>query len=217
MTYETPPHGFRTFVILWATQSLSVFGSALTFFAINIWLVQVLYPRPEQKPELAFALSAISLSFALPTVFMAPIAGAWADRHDRKRTMMLADTANGCVSLVLIALILTQSLNVPSLLVLTVLGAIANTFHTASFDTSYAMLVPEAQLPRANGMMQTIFSLSGIFSPPLAAIIIGIPALARQGVVPGPAGATLSRLNDGTALAIAVDVFTFLLRRNAPI
>lgn len=53
--YETPPNGFRTFVIIWISQTVSVFGSAPTFFAITIWLTQTLYPRPEQKPQLAFA------------------------------------------------------------------------------------------------------------------------------------------------------------------
>ena len=41
MNYIAPPHGFRTFVIVWLTQSLSVMGSALTVFAVNIYLAQV--------------------------------------------------------------------------------------------------------------------------------------------------------------------------------
>ena len=81
---------------MWASQSVSVLGSALTFFALTIWLTQTLYPNPDQKPQLAFALAAIGLSFGLPTMIIAPIAGAWADRHDRKRTMMTMDFALGC-------------------------------------------------------------------------------------------------------------------------
>lgn len=98
-----PPNGFRTFVIVWITQSISVFGSALTIFAINIWLTQTLYPLPEQKPQLALALSAVNLAFALPVVFGAPIAGAWADRHDRKHTMIVMDFISGLLSLALVA------------------------------------------------------------------------------------------------------------------
>ena len=66
------PTAFAPSLIVWVTQSVSVFGSALTFFATTIWLTQVLYPSPEQKPELALALSAISLAFALPTVVHRP-------------------------------------------------------------------------------------------------------------------------------------------------
>ncbi|MGB8648448.1 MAG: MFS transporter [Anaerolineae bacterium] len=209
--YEPPPNGFRTFVIVWATQSISVLGSALTFFATTIWLTQVLYPRPEDKPQLALALSAVALVFALPTVFAAPLAGAWADRHDRKQTMMAMDFANGVVSLVIALLILTNVMQLWMLLALTVVYSLLGAFHNSAFDTSYAMLVPEAQLPRANGMMQTIWSLSGIVSPAIAAMLISLPQLARQGLIPGGAGGWLAGIRDGSPLAIGMDGVTFFL------
>ena len=115
---------------MWVTQSISVFGSALTFFSITIWLTQTLYPRPEQKPQLAAALSAVALAFAVPAVFGAPIAGAWADRHDRKRTMMAMDFANGCLSLLLAVLVITNTLNLPVLIVLMVIAALLARFTT---------------------------------------------------------------------------------------
>ena len=211
MNYEPPPNGFRTFLIVWVSQSISVFGSALTFFATTIWLTQVLYPQPEQKADLALALSAISLAFALPTVFIAPIAGAWADRHDRKRTMMAMDFTSGCLSVLLATLMATGLLQLWMLLILELCFATVGAFHGAAFDTSYAMLVPEKQLPRANGMMQTIWALSGILSPALAASIIALPGLARQGIIPGGLGAELALLKDGSPLAISVDAITFFI------
>lgn len=209
MTHQPPERGFRTFLILWLTQSVSVFGTALTFFAITIWLTQVLYPNPEQKSQLAFALSAVGLAWALPTVFGAPLAGAWADRHDRKRTMMAMDFANGCLSVVVATLVATQTLQLWMLLILAALYSLVGAFHSSAFDASYAMIVPEPQLPRANGMMQTMWALSGILSPAMAATLISVPALARQGWVPGAAGAALGRMSDGTPLAIATDAVTF--------
>ena len=215
--YQPPPNGFRTFVIVWATQSVSVFGSALTFFAINIWLTQTLYPLPEQKPQLALALSAVSLAFGLPTVFLAPLAGAWADRHDRKYTMITMDVFSGLLSLTLMSLMLRGMLQLWALIALVGLFATAGAFHSSAFDTSYAMIVPEAQLPRANGMMQTIWSLSGILSPMIAASIISLPGLARQGVIPGGLGASLGRISDGSPLAIAVDAVTFFFAGIIPV
>ena len=208
-TYTPPENGFRTFVIVWLTQSVSVFGSALTFFAINIWLTTVLYPTEEQKPALAAALAAISLAFALPTVFGAPIAGAWADRHDRKRTMIICDMLSGGLSVILMTMIVTHNLQVWSLIILMVLFSAVGAFHGAAFDTSYAMIVPEKHLPRANGMMQMVWSLSGILSPMLAAGIISLPGLARQGVITGGLGSALAGMSDGTPIAITIDAFTF--------
>ncbi len=210
-SYQPPPHGWRTFVIVWATQSISVFGSELTFFALSIWLTQTLYPRPEQKPELAAALSAVSLSFALPRLFLIPIAGAWADRHDRKRTMLTADVLNGGLSLILAAFVITNTLQLPLLIGLLITHAIISVFHQSAFDASYAMIVPEDRLPRANGMMQTMWSLSGILSPSMAAAIIALPALLRQSGVTG----SLAQLRDGTPLAMIADALTFVVAATA--
>lgn len=82
------PRGFSAFLILWATQSVSMFGSALTTFAVNVWLAQTLYPGPEQRSELAWALTALSVIEAVVIVVSAPVAGVWVDRHDRRKTML---------------------------------------------------------------------------------------------------------------------------------
>lgn len=218
--YQPPAHGWRTFWIVWLTQSFSALGSQLTFFAIIIWLTQVLYPRPEDKPELAFAISALGIAFGVPAIFGAPLAGAWADRHDRKRTMLIADFLNGLLSLSLMALIFANVLQLWMLLIGAIIGSVLGSFHWSAFNTSYAMIVPEKQLPRANGMMQTTEALSGILAPSIAATIISLPALARQGTpllsTPNAGGwealrAWLASLNDGSALAIAFDAITFFI------
>lgn len=211
MSYTPPANGFRTFLVVWISQSVSVFGSALTYFAINIWLTQTLYPRPDQKPQLAFALTALGLAMALPTLVAGPIAGAWADRHDRKRTMLAMDLLSAVLTSLLVLLMATQRLTLPILVVGGVVMTVVAAFHGAAFDTAYAMLVPDHQLPRANGMMQTMWALSSVLSPALAAFLISLPALARQGHVPGGLGPALSRFADGAPLAIAIDAATFLL------
>jgi MFS family permease len=217
MTFQAPKNGFRTFVILWASQSFSVFGSALTFFSITIYLTQVLFSTPEQKSELAFALSAVGLALALPNVFFAPLAGAFVDRYDRKRTLMTCDFLSGVLSIAWVWLILHNLLSLPVLLSLVVMGSILGAFHYAAFDTSYVMVVPEEQLPRANGMMQTIYSLSGILSPGIAASLISLPVLAQQGYIPGAIGEWLAGISTGVALTLAVDGFTFFAAALVPL
>ena len=214
--YQAPPDGWRTFIIVWVSQSVSVIGSALTGFAITIFLTTTLYPDASQKGQLAWALSALNLANAIPVVFGAPIAGAFVDRHDRKRTMIVMDALNGCVSLLAVALIATNQLNIFWLIVVGVLTATITCFHSAAFDTSYAMLVPEKRLPRANGMMQTIWSLSGILAPSVAATLIALPALARGGTL--PAFLTfLGQIPNGAILAIGVDALTFFAAALVPV
>ena len=207
--YHAPKNGFRTFLILWATQSVSIIGSALTYFSTTIWLTQVRFPNPDQKAQLAFALSATGVVWGITHILITPFAGAWADRHDRKTTMIVCDTLNALLSLVLMALILTKVLEVWMLLGILAVSTIVGDFHGSSFDTSYAMLVPKAQLPRANGLMQTSWSLSNILSPAMAAMLISLPILAQQGAITGSLGSFLSRIASGTALAIGTDALTF--------
>jgi MFS family permease len=205
LSYTPPPNGFRTFTIVWLTQSLSVVGGAMMGFALNIYLVQGLYPAPEQKPELALALTALNLAFFIPVVFAAPLAGAFADRHDRKRTMILADVLNGLVCVVIIILMLEGVLQLWMLVLTGIVGALAGAFHYAAFDSSYAMLVPDRLLPRANGMMQTTWWSSGIVAPGLAAFVITLPALLSSDA----AGTSLATVSNGVALCIAVNALTF--------
>lgn len=203
MSYQPPENGFRTFVILWFTQSLSVIGTGITLFATTIWLTTVQYPSRNQQAELAFALAAVALAYGIPLVFIAPLAGARADRRDRRRTMIGANLISASISVVMTALLLTGALRLWLLLPLLSLYSIAASFHHASFDTSFSMLVPEKQLPRANGMMQTTYALSAMVGPGVAALLISLPGLV-------PAGSALGRLGNGTPLAFGADALTFL-------
>ncbi len=214
--YQAPPDGWRTFLIVWVTQSISLFGTALTQFALNIWLVTTAYPAEAQKPQLALALSAINVAFAIPVVFGAPIAGAFADRHDRKRIMISMDFVSGFVSLLTLSLIAARLLNIYYLVLIVAVNATVSAFHGSAFDTSYAMLVPEEKLPRANGMMQTIWSLSGILSPGVAAALISLPALARNGSLPG-LFSFMAGIQDGAVIAIGTDALTFFMAAIVPL
>jgi MFS transporter, DHA3 family, macrolide efflux protein len=210
-TYQPPEHGFRTFLIVWVTQSISSMGSVITYFALTLWMTLVLYPLPSQKSELAFALTAVALVSTVAIMVVAPFAGAWADRHDRKRVMLWTNILNGCVSLILITLLLTHHLHIWSLLILAAADSILGTFHNSAFDASYVMLVPEKQLSRANGLMQTMWSLAGILPPAIAASLITLPTLARQGLVPEPLKSMLSHLADGTPIAVMIDAISFFI------
>lgn len=209
--YQPPVNGFRTFVYVWISQSVSVIGTALTLFAINIWLAQGLYPLPEQKPQLAWAFTALNMVFFLSTIIATPIAGAVADRHDRRRLMMIFDVLSGLLSLFLAGLIWAGKLELWSLLLGAAGAGAFGAFHNSAFDTAYAMLVRDDQLPRANGMMQAMWSLSNIISPGLAAVLIALPTMARNGAWSGTVGQLVASMPDGAPLAIGIDGVTFLL------
>jgi MFS transporter, DHA3 family, macrolide efflux protein len=79
------------------------------------------------------------------------------------------------------------------LLAILFVSGFCGAFQFAAFDSSYAMLVPERQLARANGMMQTMTDLPAIISPALAAGLVSLLALARQGLLGSGLGQVLGR------------------------
>ncbi|EYB67835.1 Major facilitator superfamily MFS 1 [Deinococcus phoenicis] len=206
-TADAPANGWRTFLWLWGSQALSVLGGGLSGFALNIYLTQTRFPLDTQRAELAAALSLTALGWTFAALLGAPLAGALADRWDRRRMMLTCDLLGALVLAGGVALVTLTTPPVWALVAFTATLGLIGTFHGSAFDTSYAVLVPRAQLPRANGMMQTIWSLSGLLSPALAALLIGLPALARSGGGP----AWLAGIGDGVPLAFALDGATFLL------
>lgn len=206
---QAPANGFRTFLTVWVTQSVSMIGSMLAFFSLTIWLTTVLYPLEEQKPQLGMALSAMSLAFVLPTIFMAPIAGAFVDRHDRRKTMLMADLSMALIAGTLTVLVSAHMLTLWTLVPLMAALSAVNAFHSAAFDTSYVMLVPNRLLPRANGMMQTSMSFAQILAPMLAAVLIALPGMGREGSL-GALSPLIGRVADGTALVTGLDALTYL-------
>jgi MFS family permease len=69
-------------------------------------------PAPEQKAELALAFTALNLGFTIPFVLGGPLAGAWADRHDRKQIMIATNLVNGLTTVLTLVLMLAGSLQV---------------------------------------------------------------------------------------------------------
>lgn len=178
MAPQPSPSSFRTFLYLWLSQGLSQFGSSLSFFAISVWLVTDVYPAPEQKAALAATLSYVSLAFALPTLALAPIAGVFADRYDKKRIMLLMDLGAAVVAGLMAYLVWAGEFSVHLLLPLIAAHAAMAAFHGAAFDTVYPLLVDEPNLPRANGMMQLLGSASTILVPAIAAGLIALTGIA---------------------------------------
>lgn len=86
MTPQTFRSSMTTFITVWAGQLVSTLGSALTNFAMGVWVYQ------ETGSPTLFTLT--MLSSALPYVALSPLAGVIADRWDRSN-LRLSSRSNG--------------------------------------------------------------------------------------------------------------------------
>jgi MFS family permease len=105
---------------------------------------------------------------------MGTIAGAIADRGDRKRMMFLADLGRAIFT----ALIpLTDLVHGPTMAVVVLVAAplaILRAFFRAGYLASMPNLVGRSQLARGNGILETAFSASFIIGPALAGFLVTI-------------------------------------------
>ena len=206
----TPSHPvvtdrFKAFLVLWGSQTLSLFGTMVSQFAVNVWLARDLYPLASQKPQLALALTATGFATTGPLIFAMPIAGAFADRHDRRRILVTTNTVLALLSVVLVLLTASHRLVLPLAVTLLLGYSLASSFHSAAFDSSYGRFVAAGNLPRASGMMMTSFGLAQLLAPPLAAALIGLPVLL------GGAAKLPAWLVNGIPFAFAADALSFAI------
>ena len=159
-----PAPGMRTFFTVWGGQLVSVLGTTLTAFGLQIWV----YTETGSVTALAIA----ALFFALPSTLIAPLAGALVDRWDRRRVMLASDTIAGLATLVIAWLFITDTLEIWHIYGLIGVGAIGNAFQSPAWLASIALIVPRKHLGRANGLVQLNDGLSLVIAPALAGVIL---------------------------------------------
>lgn len=157
---------FRSFVIIWFGQFVSIIGSGLSSFACSVWILETTHSA------LTFAVSLVI--YQLPALVISPIAGSLADRRSRKAVMMLADTGDACVKLILAFCWFTHHLELNYVYAALCLSSVFNTLQTPAFSASIPCLVAKDQLNRANGMMQGIRSVKVMAVPLLAGMLYPI-------------------------------------------
>jgi len=148
------------FYVLWAGSLVSLFGATMTAFLLGIMAYE------QTKSTMAFAL--VLVSYTLPSLVIAPIAGALVDRWSRKWTMM-AGVVSVTVSTSIIALLIYVRGGWDWRIYLAV-GSISvvDAFVTPAYFAVTALIVPKEQLVRANSCWQFNYAVAAIVSRPMA-------------------------------------------------
>ncbi len=156
--------GLRLFTLVWFGQLVSLVGTGLTNFALGLWI----YKATGSVTD--FAL--LALCGTLPGVLLSPFAGVVVDRWDRRHAMRAADAGAGLVSLAYALLIAGGHLQTWHVYLGAALASACGALQWPAYAAMVPMLVPEAQLGRANGMVQTAQAAFPIVAPPLAGVLV---------------------------------------------
>lgn len=159
----------KLFIILWLTQSLSSFGSAMTNFALVIWLYQ--------DSGSALKTSLLTVCSYAPYVIMSIFAGAVSDKWNKKTIMLICDSAAALCSIATLILLKTGALEVWHLYMLNAVNGLMNSIQAPASDVASTLLTPERHYQKTSGMRSFSGSLVSILTPVFATAIISFAGI----------------------------------------
>lgn len=160
------------FARFWTGRTISSFGSAFTSFALPLLVYDL------TRSALGLALAGVA-SF-LPWPLFGLLMGAWVDRVDRKRLMILADVLRAAALASIPALAATRMLSIWWIYVVAFVTATLSVGFTLAQIAAVPSLVGRDDLVAANGRIQASYSAAAIAGPALAGVLatwLAIPAL----------------------------------------
>ncbi|EXG79327.1 thymidylate kinase [Cryptosporangium arvum DSM 44712] len=188
---------------MWLTFGLSSFGDWLGLLATSLFAAgQVSGPTAK-----GLAFGGVVIARLLPTIVLGPLAGAFADRFDRRLTMVVCDLVRFVLfaSIPLVAVVGSAPVAVGWALVATFVIEVVGMFWNPAKEASVPNLVPRDQLEAANQL--SLIVTYGV--TPLLAVFIGagLNRLLLSLVRDDP-----SRLRlDPNDAALYLNAFTFLV------
>lgn len=177
------------------SQTISLFGSSLVQYAI-MWYITL-------KTQSGVMMTISIICGFLPTFFLSPFAGVWADRYNRKTLIMLSDSLIAVATLILAILFLKGHGSVWLLFVASSIRAFGSGIQTPAIGAFLPQLVPEDKLTKVNATNGSIQSLVMLISPMLSGALLTM--------------ATIETIFFIDIITAAIAVFILLLFLNVPI
>ncbi len=159
----------RDFYILWSTQSLSQLGSAMTQFALTLWIYE--------KTGSALSTASLSICTYAPYVIMSIFAGALTDKFDKKKTMLVCDLLAALTTVLVFVLYKTDLLSMWHLYAINMFSGLMNTVQQPASEVANTLIVPKDEYQKTSGLMSLSRSLISIGNPLIAAALYGIAGL----------------------------------------
>ncbi len=154
----------RDFRLLWASTAASITGSNVSDFAYPIL---VLWATGS-----ASAAGLVAFAVRLPDLLLQLPAGAWVDRGDRRRTMILCDAGRLAVILGVIAILVTGHLWAPALAALGFIeGCMTVVYRTAERAAVPAIVDPE-HIGSAVSQNEAREQAAGLVGQPIAGLLV---------------------------------------------
>ena len=183
---DAPLRGNRDFWVVLVGQGISSFGDAITNTALPILVLAL--------TGSGLVMGVVGVLSTLPDLVIGLPAGAYADRWDRRRMMLLADLGRALLTAVIPLSVWLGGPTMVLILLVTVPLNVLRVLWMAAFTAAVPGLVGRGQIARANAIFEAFFNVGWIAGPALAGFFAAL-------IGPGP--------------TIAIDAVTFAVSAGA--
>jgi MFS family permease len=157
----------RNFRLFFGGQSISLIGTWMTRVATG-WLVYRLTGS-------ALLLGTVSFAGQIPTFLLAPFAGVWVDRLDRRQVLVWTQTLSMVQSLALAWMTLSGHITIPWLLGLSVMQGMINAFDMPGRQAFMVKMVDDRRdLQNAIAINSSMVNMARLVGPSLAGMLIAV-------------------------------------------
>lgn len=157
------------YIIFWLTQAVSQLGSSLTEFALNIWAYK--------ETGSAMTVSLLSFCAYLPYIVVSIWAGAFVDRHSKKKIMLICDSIAAAGSIAALLFYFTGTLKIGYLYGINLVIGTMNAFQSPASLVATGMIVPKDKIEKISGMNAFSAGVITVSTPMLAPFFLGIGGL----------------------------------------
>jgi len=147
----------KDIVLFLTSQTISLFGSSLVQYAI-MWYITL-------KTQSGVMMTIFIICGFVPTFFLAPFAGVWADRYNRKVIIILSDTIIATVTLIMAIVFIMGYKEFWLLFTISAIRGLGSAVQMPTVNALIPQIVPEDKLMRVNGTNSSIQSLIMVVSP----------------------------------------------------
>jgi MFS family permease len=155
----------RNFRLFFSGQSISLIGTWMTRIATS-WLVYRLTGS-------ALLLGLVGFVGQIPTFLLAPFAGVWVDRLDRRQVLLWTQALAAVQSLLLAGLTLSKRITIWEVLVLSGFQGLINAFDMPGRQAFMVQMVEDRQdLGNAIAINSSMVNMARLVGPSLAGLVI---------------------------------------------
>jgi MFS family permease len=156
---------YRDFRVQWIGACTSSIGTWMQIVAQN-WLVYSLTQSP-------FYLGLDAFLQQLPIILFSLIGGVFADRYDRRRTLLMSQIVQMSTSAALALLMYFQVVEIWQILALSFVTGCAQAFGGPAYQSLIPSLVDKKDLPNAVALNSIQFNVARVLGPLAFGVILG--------------------------------------------